>query len=86
MADLRWTKGGEADVVSLTADIVNVRSTIPSAPGSRLDATLASGSGFRVKVHRCQKSELGFAIEGRLIDLRREVRGELEALLPKTQA
>lgn len=81
MADLRWSKGGEAELVSLTADIIQLRSTIPSAPGSRLDATMASGAGFRVKVHRCRKVDSSFAIEGRLIDLRREVRGELEALL-----
>ena len=86
MAPLRWSKGGEAELVSLAADIIHLRSTIPSAPGSRLDATMPSGAGFRVKVHRCQKIELGFAIEGRLIDLRREVRGELEALLPKTES
>jgi hypothetical protein len=82
VAALRWSKGGEADLISLAGDIIQVRSTISSAPGSRLDATLAGGAGFRVKVHRCQKREVGFEIEGRLIDLRREVRGELEALLP----
>jgi hypothetical protein len=81
MADLKWQKGGEASLVSLASDTIRLVSTIPSAPGSRIDGTLASGAGFRVKVHRCQKTPEGFAIEGRVIDLRREARAEVEALL-----
>jgi hypothetical protein len=81
MSDLRWARGGEADLVAFDGDRISVRSSIPSAPGSRPDATMASGSGLRIKVHRCQKVDASFLIEGRLIDLRRSVRDELALLL-----
>ena len=82
-APIRWQKGGEAELVLLVGDLVTLRSTIPSAPGSRPEATLQSGSAFKVKVARCRRDEAAFLIEGRLIDTTRAVRIELEALAPK---
>ena len=81
-APITWQKGGEAELLILDGDRITLRSTIPSAPGSRPEAALRSGAGFRVKVARCRREEAGFVIEGRLIDTVRAVRLELEALLP----
>ena len=77
-------KGGSADVVTSVDDLTTVRSTIPSAPGSRLEGELA-GDGDRVwlKVHRCKKDGDAFVIEGRLLDAKRELRGKLAALSAK---
>ena len=74
-------KGGSADVVTSVDDLTTVRSTIPSAPGSRLEGELAEG-GDRVwlKVHRCKKDGDTFVIEGRLLDAKRELRDKLAAL------
>lgn len=82
-APILWQKGGEAELVLLVGDLVTLRSTIPSAPGSRPEATLRSGSAFKVKVARCRREDASFVIEGRLIDTTRAVRQELDALAPK---
>jgi hypothetical protein len=77
-----WSKGGEARVVALDGDRINVLSTIPSAPGSRPDGTLATnGALVRIKVARCRKQDEGFLIEGRLIDVTRDTRAEILRLL-----
>ena len=78
-----FPKGGGARVLALTKDKVTLCSTIPSAPGSRLDGLLASGGALRVKVASCQRSEgpaPSFTIKGRLFDTTREVRAEIAAL------
>jgi hypothetical protein len=76
-----WSKGGSATIVRLEQDRIDLASTIPSAPGSRLDGSVAGGGGsMRVKVARCVRTEGGFAILGRLIDTTRDVRLELEKL------
>ncbi len=77
-----WSKGGEARVVALDGDRIGVLSTIPSAPGSRPEGTLAtSGALVRIKVARCRRQEGGFLIEGRLIDVTRDTRAEILRLL-----
>ncbi len=78
---LTFQKGGQGRVLALSGDRITLRSTIPSAPGSRLEGALASGSAVRVKVASCKKHEEGFTIEGRLIDATRAVRAEIDALL-----
>jgi hypothetical protein len=80
-AHLRWAKGGEAQIVALDDDRIDLLSTSSAAPGSRVDGVLPSASTLRVKVHRCRKLAEGFAIEGRTIDIRREVRSEILRLL-----
>jgi hypothetical protein len=80
---LSFQKGGGAFVLSLTGDRITLSSSIPSAPGSRLDGVLANGGALRVKVASCRKSEdpaPSFTIEGRLIDTTREVRAAIAAL------
>jgi hypothetical protein len=81
---LSWTKGGEARVVSLDGDAVVLRSTVPSPPGSRIEARLEDEppATLRVKVHVSRRQPDGdFVIEGRLLDTTREVRARLEALV-----
>jgi hypothetical protein len=80
-AHVRWSKGGEATILSLDGDRVAVRSSTPSAPGSRPEGTLASGARFWIKVARCRKDEDGFLLEGRLLDATRDARSELQLLL-----
>lgn len=84
MTMIRWTKGGEAAVIEARDDLVTVRSTIPSAPGSRIEGRLPSGSGIRIKVARCKAEEGRFRIEGKLLDATRAVRDETAALVVPT--
>jgi len=81
-ARLTWSSGGEATVVSLHPKAIVLRSSVPSPPGSRLEGTLVGEPVARllVKVHGCRKQPEGdFVIEGRPIDLPREVRERIEA-------
>lgn len=78
---IRWTKGGEAHVIEARDDQVAVRSTIPSAPGSRLEGTLASGAAVRLKVARCRAEGGAYRIEGKLLDATRATRAEVAALI-----
>ncbi len=79
---LAWAKGGEARLLSIGADNVTLESTTPSPPGSRIDGTLKSGRALRVKVHLSRKEPSGlFRIEGRPLDMTKEAREELVALV-----
>jgi hypothetical protein len=82
-APIRWEKGGEGVVVRADKDLVELRSSIPSAPGSRLTGALESGTAVRVKVARCRRIEasgnLIFSIEGRLLDATRVSMAEIAA-------
>ncbi len=76
-ARVSWVTGGEATVVSLGPKAIVVRSTVPSPPGSRLEGTLVGEppAVLKVKVHGCKRQPEGdFEIEGRPIDLTRQVR------------
>jgi hypothetical protein len=81
MAHLTWSRGGEADVTALDGDRISVLSTIPSAPGSRPEGALAAGGGVAIKVARCRKQDDRFLIEGRLINVTRDTRAAIQALL-----
>ncbi|HLM75846.1 MAG TPA: hypothetical protein VK459_24195 [Polyangiaceae bacterium] len=89
-APIRWDKGGEGVVVRADKDLVELRSSIPSAPGSRLTGALESGTAVRVKVARCRRTEAGgdliFLIEGRLLDATRGSMAEIAALADADQA
>jgi len=76
-----WQKGGEAEVTALDGERITVLSTTPSAPGSRPEGALASGTPVRLKVARCRREGDRFVIEGRLLDATRETRAELLRLL-----
>ncbi len=82
-AHLKWTKGGEAQVLAVTGEAVTLRSTVPSPPGSRIEGTLAGEppATLRVKIHASRRQPEGhFVLEGRALDLTRDVRARLEVL------
>jgi hypothetical protein len=79
-AGFTWNNGGTGALVTLAGEKITVSSSIPSAPGSRPEATI-DGAAFRIKVARCRKQGDGFVIDGRLIDTVREVRLDLERRL-----
>lgn len=81
MSHLSWARGGEATFTSLDDDRILLTSTISSPPGSRLDGTLPSGLSVRIKIHSCRKVGESFSVEGRTIDLRRDARAEVLALI-----
>jgi hypothetical protein len=83
-AHLAWESGGEARLVSLSGDAVALVSTVASPPGSRPVGALVGEpvASVRVKVHGCKALGDGtFRIEGRFLDVTREMRGRLEGLL-----
>jgi hypothetical protein len=72
--------------VSLGAKSIVLRSTVSSPPGSRLQGSIPGEPPVRlcVKVHGCRRQAEGdFWIEGRPIDLTREVR---ERIHPATSS
>jgi hypothetical protein len=82
-AHVRWSRGGDARVVSIDAGAIVLRSTVPSPPGSRIEGTLAGEppQTLRIKVHASKKQDEGdFLLEGRPLDLPRETRERLERL------
>lgn len=74
----KWEGGGEAELTSLVEDAAVLRSTKPFAPGSRPLATLANGAAIRLKTHRSKREDAAdgksFTIDGRVLDLTRELR------------
>lgn len=83
-AHVVWAKGGEARVVSIDAGAIVLRSTVPSPPGSRIDGTLRGEppAALRVKVHASKRQGQGdFVLEGRPLDLTREVRERIEEMV-----
>jgi hypothetical protein len=80
---ITWAKGGSASFIAAEGENVTLRSSIPSPPGARLDATFDSEpkTALRVKVHGSKKEEDGsFTIKGRLVDATRETRERVQAL------
>ncbi len=79
---IKWKRGGDAELVVLDGESVEVKSTTPSPPGSRIDGdALIDGADrfdFRMKVHGCTKHGEHFHIRGRALDLTRERRLALE--------
>jgi hypothetical protein len=83
MTHVRWLRGGEARVVSIDAQAIVLRSTVPSPPGSRIEGALMGEppATLRVKVHGSKRQAEGdFVLEGRPLDLPRETRQRLEQL------
>ncbi len=77
---LTWAKGGHAEVVSVEADAIVLRSTTSAPPGARLEAKLAAEPAVTVKVkshgtHR--EADGSFTLKGRLIDATRDLREKL---------
>jgi hypothetical protein len=79
-AQIEWSKGGNAAVMSLADDAIVLRSSIPSPPGSRIEGTLREEPRelVRVKVHSSKRQEDGsFVLEGRVLDMTRGLRTRL---------
>ena len=69
--------------MSIAAGSIVLRSTVPSPPGSRIEGALAGEppARLRVKIHGCRRQAEGdFVLEGRPIDMTREVRERVERL------
>lgn len=80
---IAWAKGGTATFLSAEGESVVLRSSIPSPPGSRLEATFVDEpkTALRIKVHGSKKEEDGsFTIKGRLVDATRETRERVHGL------
>lgn len=78
-----WAKGGTAQVVSIASDAITLLSSIPSPPGSRIEGRLEGEppAAVRVKIHGSKRQANGaFLLEGRVLDVTREVRARLEGL------
>jgi hypothetical protein len=81
---ITWAKGGTAAFLAVDGENVTLRSSIPSPPGSRLEATFDAEpkNAVRVKVHGSKKEEDGsFTIKGRLVDATRETRERVRSLV-----
>ena len=82
-AHLRWSQGGEATILALSADAVRLSSSVPSPPGSRPQGSLLDEPLLvvRFKVHECKRQDDGtFLLVGRPLDLTRDARARLEGL------
>lgn len=80
---VRWVAGGTAEILSIGADKIALRSTSPSPPGSRIEGAVAGERPMRlrVKVHACRREPDGaFVLEGRALDMTREQREALALL------
>ena len=79
-----WAKGGSATFVTVASDAVTLRSSIPSPPGSRLDATFASepAATIKIKIHTSKLAPDGsFMLKGRVLEATRALRERLATLV-----
>ena len=82
VAHVFWSGGGEAELVLLQGELIEMRSTVPFAPGSRPSGALATAKDQTVwlKVHRSRRGpDHWFHVRGRLLNVTRELRIHLEA-------
>jgi hypothetical protein len=93
--DVRWitpglaAKEGRARILALEGGAIRLWSSVPSPPGSRIDGECACDAPapvpVRVKVHASRAQPEadggGYVIEGRTIDMAKDVRERLTALL-----
>ena len=79
--EIELKSGGRARLVKLQGDRGTLDSDTAAAPGSRLAGVIAGGRSLCLKVHRCVKVDERFVVEGRFIDLTRELRLQLAASL-----
>jgi len=81
---LTWAKGGTASFLTVKDDAVTLRSSIPSPPGSRLDATFASDppTAVKIKIHTSKLEPDGtFMLKGRVLEATRALRDRLATLV-----
>jgi hypothetical protein len=81
---LTWAKGGTASFLTVAEDAVTLRSSIPSPPGSRLDATLAGEPPvtIKIKVHGSKlEADGAFTLKGRVLEATRALRARIASLV-----
>ena len=82
---ITWDGGGTGAVFALEGEVIRVRSSRAFAPGSRPSGTTARGEEVRMKTHRCKREDTGdgltFTLEGRTLDMGRDLRAKLLATL-----
>ena len=79
-----WAKGGTALFLIVADDAVTLRSTVPSPPGSRLDATLLADPrlAIKIKIHGSKLEPDGtFTLRGKLLEANRSLRDRIARLL-----
>jgi hypothetical protein len=84
---VRLSRGDEATIVKMAGESISLSAAISAPPGASLEGKidLRAGEPLRVKVHGSKKqSDGGFIIDGRCVDMTRELRKELEALVAKS--
>ncbi len=84
VAHVAWAGGGQARILTASAGAMSLVSSVPWPPGSRVSGTLLETphSIVRIKVHASRAEADGtFRIEGRPLDLSRELRERLEGLV-----
>ena len=81
---LAWAKGGTASFLVVVDDAVTLRSTIPSPPGSRLEATLVADPSvtMTIKIHGSKLASDGtFTLRGKLLVASRALRDLVATLV-----
>jgi hypothetical protein len=77
---ITWQKGGTATLVRFAEPWITLRTSISAAPGAPLEGYLdTTGFTILVKVKSCKRDGDAFVIEGRLINLTRDLRTALAA-------
>ena len=79
-----WLKGGTASFLVVVDDAVTLRSTTPSPPGSRIEATLISEPSIavKVKIHGSKQAPDGsFTLRGKLLEANRALRDRVARLM-----
>ena len=87
MMRVRLARGDDATIVKLAGESISLMATISAPPGASLEGKidLRNGEPLRVKVHGSKKQTDGsFIIDGRCVDMTRELRKELEMLVAKS--
>ena len=77
MTDLALDGGGSARIDHTDGDRVTLVATRAFPPGSTLEGALADGSRVRVKVRGSKQADAGFTVEGRFVNLSRQLREQL---------
>ena len=83
-AHVTFLKGGTASFVLVADDAVTLRSTIPSPPGSRLEAALTADPAVavKIKIHGSKLDPDGtFTLRGKLLEANRGLRDRIASLV-----
>jgi hypothetical protein len=78
---IRWRRGGDAEIVALSANAIELRSSVSWPPGApvegvlKFDGTEEAPIPVRVKVYSCRSDPgSGYLVKGRALDMSRGLR------------